>query len=122
VDPAREGRGECLSKENILSYLLWLYKKKGYSEAHLHTTVNALKFYFEKVEGRARQFYDLPWPKRPHKLPAILAEQEIVALIKSTLNLKYKTLLMAVNSDGLRVSELVCLKVTDFIMKAVSTV
>jgi integrase/recombinase XerD len=58
-----------LTKSHVYSYLLWLIKAKGYSETHVHTAVNALKFYFEQVEGRGREFYDLPRPKKPSKLP-----------------------------------------------------
>jgi len=102
-----------LSKDHIQAYLLWLLQKKGYSEAHLHTTINAIKFYFEKVEGRTKEFYDLPRPKKPYKLPNVLAEEEIISLIKKTENLKHKTLLMASYAAGLRVSELVSLKISD---------
>jgi site-specific recombinase XerD len=102
-----------LTKNHVQSYLLWLIKTKGYSETHIHTTVNALKFYFEQVEGRAREFYDLPRPKKPSKLPQILAEEEVVSLIMKTGNLKHRALLMTSYSAGLRVSELVNLKIGD---------
>jgi integrase/recombinase XerD len=102
-----------LSKEHMQSYLLWLIQKRGYSEAHIHTAVNAIKFYFEQVEERQREFYDLPRPKKPQKLPSILAEEEVVALIQKTKNLKHKTVLMAAYSAGLRVSELVGLELRD---------
>jgi integrase/recombinase XerD len=102
-----------LTKAHVQSYLLWLMKKKGYSETQLHTVINALKFYFEKVEGRGKEFYDLPRPKKPFTLPEILAEEEIVTLIQRTDNLKHKTLLMASYAAGLRVSELVGLKIKD---------
>lgn len=102
-----------LTKGHVQSYLLWLIQKKGVSEAGVHTAVNALKFYFEQVEGRAKEFYDLPRPQRPQKLPAILAEEEIVSLIQKTANLKHRALLMASYAAGLRVSELVSLKIAD---------
>jgi site-specific recombinase XerD len=91
----------------------WLMEKKGYTEAAMHTVVNALKFYFEKVEGKTSEFYNLPRPKKPHKIPHILAETEIIDLIRKTENLKHRALLMASYSAGLRVSELVTLKKTD---------
>jgi hypothetical protein len=56
-----------LTKAHVQSYLLWLLQQKGYSEAGVHTAVNALKFYFEKVEGREKEFYDLPRPKKARK-------------------------------------------------------
>ncbi|RYY42047.1 MAG: integrase, partial [Chitinophagaceae bacterium] len=102
-----------LNKEHIQAYLLWLVKNKGYSEVHVHMAVNAIKFYFEQVEGRGREFYDLPRPRKPSKLPDILAEEEVVSLLNTTSNLKHKALLMTAYSAGLRVSELVKLKVLD---------
>jgi site-specific recombinase XerD len=102
-----------LTKAHVQSYLLWLLQQKGYSEAGVHTAVNALKFYFEKVEGREKEFYDLPRPKKPEKLPSVLGEEEMIALIKATPNLKHRTLLMTAYAGGLRVSELVSLQIKD---------
>jgi site-specific recombinase XerD len=102
-----------LTKAHLESYLLWLVKKKGYKESHLHTAINALKFYFEQVEGRGKEFYDIPRPKKPLRLPHILAEEEVVALVRSTPNLKHRALLMTAYGAGLRVSELVNLKLGD---------
>jgi site-specific recombinase XerD len=102
-----------LTRERVQAYLLWLLREKGYSEANLHTTINALKFYFEQVEGRGREFYDLPRPKKPSKLPSVLSEQEMISLIEGTENLKHRSLLMTAYSAGLRVSELVSLKLRD---------
>lgn len=109
----RENPVDALGKEHVQSYLLWLMQRKGYSEAHVHTAVNALKFYFEQVAGREKEFYDLPRPKKPSKLPDILAEEEMLSLILGTKNLKHRCLLMTSYSAGLRVSELVGLKITD---------
>jgi site-specific recombinase XerD len=102
-----------LTKAHLESYLLWLVKKRGYRESHLHTAINALKFYFEQVEGRGKEFYDIPRPKKPLKLPHILAEEEVVTLVKATANLKHRALLMTAYGAGLRVSELVGLRLSD---------
>jgi site-specific recombinase XerD len=102
-----------LEKKHIESYLLWLLQKKGYTEANIHNTVNALKFYFEKVEGRGTEFYDLPRPKKPQTLPSVLAKEEVVDLIKKTDNLKHRAILMTCYSAGLRVSEVVGLQIRD---------
>ncbi len=102
-----------LEKDHIQSYLLWLLKEQGCSETKVHTTVNAIKFYFEQVIDRQKVVYDLPRPKKPFKLPSILAAEEIIQLILSVKNLKHKTLLMTGYSSGLRVSEIIHLKMTD---------
>lgn len=102
-----------LEKKHILSYLLWLLEQCGYSETHVHTAVNAIKFYFEKVLGRENEFYDLPRPKKHLLLPSVLAESEMLNMILAIGNLKHRCLLMAGYSAGLRVSEIVALRITD---------
>lgn len=104
---------DSLTKNHIQSYLLWLLQKKGLSEQVVHTAVNAIKLYYEKVAGRGREFYDLPRPKKPEKLPVVLAEEEVVNLILNTPNLKHRALIMTAYAAGLRVSELVNLKIDD---------
>jgi integrase/recombinase XerD len=102
-----------LTKEQVQAYMLWLLKHKRYSYTHLHTTINALKFYFEQVQGREKEFYDLPRPQKQLKLPSVLSEAEVVSLIQKTVNIKHRALLMTAYSAGLRVSELVNLRVQD---------
>jgi integrase/recombinase XerD len=68
---------------------------------------------FEKVLGYDRELYDLPRPRMPKKLPDVLAEEELVAIFSSVSNLKHRVLLMTSYSMGLRVSELVSLKLAD---------
>lgn len=102
-----------LEKKHILSYLLWLLNKKGYTELHAHSTINALKFYFEKVMDRPREFYDLPRPRKPRSLPSILAQEEFVKIVQQLTNLKHRAMILTCYSAGLRVSEIVSLKVAD---------
>jgi integrase/recombinase XerD len=102
-----------LTKEQIMSYLLWLLEKKGCSETKVHTAVNTIKFYFEQVLLRQKEFYDLPRPKKPFKIPSILAEQEVFELIQKVKNIKHRAILMTGYAGGLRVSEIVCLQIKD---------
>ncbi|RYE00893.1 MAG: integrase [Sphingobacteriales bacterium] len=109
--------GECpvqgMTKEQVQSYLLLLLQQYHYSDLHVHTAVNALKFFFEQVEGRGKEFYDLPRPKKAQTLPPVLAPKEVEQLILKETNLKHRALLMTAYSGGLRVSELVHLKFAD---------
>jgi hypothetical protein len=66
-----KGKVSEMTKERVQAYLLWLLHKRRYSATHLNTAINALKFYFEQVLGRGREFYDLPRPKRSMKLAVI---------------------------------------------------
>lgn len=102
-----------LQKEHVMSYLLWMLEKRGCSETQVHTAVNAIKFYFEQVLKKEKAFYDLPRPKKPLKLPSVLAEEEVINIIKHVKNLKHRAILMTGYSAGLRVSEIVNLKTVD---------
>lgn len=102
-----------LEKTHVLSYLLWLIKNQGYSEQHVHSAVNAIKFYFEKVKKYPPEFYDLPRPKKPLKLPAVLSLQEMTRLIQQLVNIKHRTMIMTGYAAGLRVSEIINLKTKD---------
>lgn len=104
---------DTFTKERIIKYMGWLVEIKNYSESNLNTTINALKFYFEKVLGKSAEYYDLPRPRPTHKLPDVLAEEEVVALIRKIDNLKHRALVMLSYSAGLRVSDLVNLKLRD---------
>ena len=55
----------------------------------------------------------LPRSKRENKLPNVLSQNEVLKILNTNTNLKHKTLLFLVYSAGLRVSEVVRLRVTD---------
>ena len=56
---------------------------------------------------------ELPTTKVTYKLPSILSTDEVQSIIKATVNIKHKLLLIILYGAGLRVSEAVNLRVTD---------
>jgi site-specific recombinase XerD len=72
-----------------------------------------VKFYFEKVLKREKFFFDIPRPKKPLQLPNVLALSQVERLFSKLENLKHKTMLYLAYSAGLRVSEVVNLRVKD---------
>src|ERR1700712_4044726 len=83
------------------------------AEATLHSRINALKFYYERVLGKDKFFWEIPRPKKHFQLPKVLSEKEIGRLFNAITNIKHKAILFAAYSAGLRVSEVVNLKITD---------
>lgn len=75
--------------------------------------VNAIKFYFEKVKGGERKYYPIDRPIREKMLPEVCSEEEIISILKATTNLKHKAILMTIYSGGLRIGELVNMKIKD---------
>jgi integrase/recombinase XerD len=101
-----------LLTDDVKRYLLKCMKE-GLTENTMHSRINALKFYYEQVLGREKFFLDIPRPKKPSQLPKVLGEQEITRLFNAVTNNKHKAILFAAYSAGLRVSEVVNLKLRD---------
>lgn len=104
---------DSLSNEELHGLLLWFLQVKGCTEHYMHVLINAMKFYFEKVLGRDPEHIDLPRPRKPLQLPVVLAEEEVVKMMESMENIKHRCILMTAYSGGLRVSEVVSLKLKD---------
>ncbi|MBS1615519.1 MAG: tyrosine-type recombinase/integrase [Bacteroidetes bacterium] len=102
-----------LTPERLRSYCLYCIRTLHLNENHMHSRINALKFYYEQVLGREKFFFEIPRPQKPYLLPKVLSNQEISRLFQATENLKHRVLLKLCYGMGLRVSEVVHLKITD---------
>jgi len=101
------------STEQLKSYLLYCLQILKLSENQVHSRINAIKFYYEKVLKRPGIVLDMPRPKKPSLLPKVINIEDIAKMIKQTENLKHKTILMLVYGMGLRVSEIINIRITD---------
>ena len=102
-----------LKPEHLKRYLVYCYEKLGLKENTLHSRINAIKFYYEQVLGKEKFFWEIPRPKKPLILPKLLNEEELARLFNALTNRKHKAMLFTIYSAGLRVSELVNLKIAD---------
>ena len=102
-----------LDANRLRDYFVYCTNALRLSENTLHSRINAVKFYYEKVLGRVRFFYEIPRPKKPILLPNVLAISQVERLFMQLENLKHKTMLYLAYSAGLRVSEVVNLRVKD---------
>lgn len=99
--------------QQLRDYLQYCFEQLKLSENTLHSRINALKFYYEQVIKREKFFWDIPRPKKPMQLPKLLNEDELARLFNSIQNKKHKAILFTAYSAGLRVSEVVNLKLAD---------
>ena len=102
-----------LKPEHLKRYLVYCYDKLGLKENTLHSRINAMKFYYEQVLKREKFFWEIPRPKKPFQLPKLLNENELTKLFNALTNKKHKAMLFTIYSAGLRVSEIVNLKLRD---------
>lgn len=96
----------------VRGYLLALLDQ-GKSHGYVNQAVSAIKFLFRHVLGRAAPAADLPRPKAERKLPSVLSPEEVARILDSISNPKHRAILMTVYAAGLRVGEVVRLKVSD---------
>jgi len=71
----------------------------------------AIKSFYEITVGMPIKLDKIPFSKKDKKLPQILEEDEIRAIIKVCANLKHKTIVCILYGCGLRISEIINLKI-----------
>jgi site-specific recombinase XerD len=85
----------------------------GISWPALNQNVCALRFFYGVTMQRADLPERIPHAREPHKLPVILSADEVVQFLEAVPGLKSRTALTVAYAAGLRVSEVVRLKVND---------
>lgn len=104
---------ELTDCEDVRLYMLYLLEERGCSMSHLSQAYSALKVLFVKVLGRDGCGDKIPRPKRARTLPAVMSVEEVERLIRSLGNIKHRTMLQVLYGAGLRVSELIGLRIGD---------
>ncbi len=102
-----------LESTKLRSYFLYCTNTLKLSENTLHSRMNAVKFYFEQVLHREKLFFEIPRPKKPTQLPKVISAKDIKKLFEETVNLKHNLMLKLCYGMGLRVSEIINIKITD---------
>ncbi len=97
----------------LKDYLAYCHHTLKLSENTIHSRMNAIKFYYEQVLKNEKIFWQIPRPKKRIDLPKVISEEKIVAAFFSVVNIKHRAILLTAYSAGLRVSEVVGLKVSD---------
>ncbi|KYG76156.1 hypothetical protein AWW68_08075 [Roseivirga spongicola] len=104
---------EQLNDSHVAEFQTYLVSEKKVSTSSQNQYINAIKFYFEKVLGRERGYYHIERPIKEFRLPKVLTEKEVSAILNSVHNLKHKAMLLMVYSSGLRAGELIKLHIGD---------
>jgi site-specific recombinase XerD len=104
---------DLIDETMIIKFLRFLVTERKVSTTYQNQSINAIKFYYEKVLGGQRKFYFIDRPKKEQTLPSVLSSQEVTQLLRANTNLKHKAILMTIYSAGLRISEAINLKISD---------
>jgi len=102
-----------LSLDEIREYQLYLINIRRLSAEQVNQFVSAAKFFYTVT-------METPWPEKalvrqkvPEKLPVVLSPEEVELFFTHVPLIRYRAALMVAYGAGLRVSEVVHLKVSD---------
>jgi site-specific recombinase XerD len=102
-----------LSSEHIREFQRYLVEDKKCSWSQLNQTVCALRFFYRVCLDTPAVIEYIPYAKQPKSLPVVLSRAEARRLLEATQDLKHRTVLMLLYGTGLRISELLALRVGD---------
>lgn len=102
-----------ISDDEVQAYVLYLIRDRQRSWSTCNITVNALRFLYHTTLTRDRTTFCVPSPRQPGTLPAILSRAEVERLIAHAPNPKHHAMLLTTYAAGLRLTEVLHLRVTD---------
>ena len=102
-----------LGPRHIREYQAELFQKRKLSSGTVTIQLAALRFFYTKTLRRSWSVADTPYPKRSHRLPAILSQEEVAQLIGAASTAFHRTLLMTLYATGARNAEVTRLKFSD---------
>jgi len=102
-----------LNHTHLREYQAYLLRERQLEPRTVKLHVSALRFFFVKTLKRPYMLEDIPFPKVPRRLPAILTTEEVARLIDGAKTLTHRTMLMVLYSTGMRNAELRHLQVRD---------
>ncbi|USB34939.1 site-specific integrase [Paenibacillus sp. YPG26] len=101
-----------LQTRHVRDYLLQLFKLER-SHSYINQAMSAMKLFLSQAYKRPDLIVNLPRPRKEKKLPPVLSMEELRLIFGSLSNLKHRMILMLTYSAGLRVGEVVRLRLND---------
>jgi len=103
---------EVLGSEEVRAFQLHLLARRV-SWSSFNQAVCALRFLYRATLPRPEQLPMIPYGKKPKKLPSVLSPAEVVRLLEAAEPQRDRVLLQVAYACGLRLSEVLHLRVTD---------
>lgn len=96
-----------LSRDQLQAFLYHLVLERNLSPSTCNVAINALRLYYQLVEGVPRDQLGLmlPRPRTGWRLPEVLSTQEVERLIAHARQPHHRTFLMTVYGTGMRLAE-----------------
>lgn len=105
------GRFLFLDEDLIKNFLL-LKKEQKCSPKTTNIFLSAIKFFYSEILHKPFDIH-IKFAKRESKIPVVLSNSQILQIIRTTQNLKHRLIISLAYASGLRVGEIVNLKIGD---------
>ena len=102
-----------ITEGEVQAYLLYLIRERKRAWNTCNIVVHGLRFFYHVTLKRERTTFTIPAGRQPATLPEILSREDIQRLLAATTSPKERALVATAYSTGLRVKELVHVKLTD---------
>ena len=102
-----------ITDKEWFNYVFHLVNTKKISASTQRQVVGSLKLFYKEVYNLDKDFSKFIVSQRENKIPDVLTVNEVKFILNHTKNLKHKALLSLLYGSGLRIGELLELKVTD---------
>lgn len=104
---------ELSTLEEVSGYLLHLSEERKLSQSLLNAAYSAIKVLLEQVLGREWDTRMLPRSRREKTLPQVLSAADALKIVNAPANVKHRTILRLLYATGLRMAEVLSLKISD---------
>lgn len=102
---------DLMSHRELQDYLIYMKEEENLTFSSCNVARSAIRFFYGNVLKDEDIYISIPAQRTPKFLPEVLSAEEVMKLIDSTTNFRNRLLLMTAYAGGLRLEELVSLKV-----------
>jgi len=96
---------DLITEDEIRRFFLYMINERKVSASSVTVYLCGIKFFFEVTLKRTWKIFDLVRPVRSKKLPVVLSQEEVRAILILILNPVYRMALTIIYACGLRISE-----------------
>ncbi len=103
-----------LTNRAVELFIETVFMERNYSVSSQRQFISALKIFTVFCPQTKIHNLSLERPKKSRILPSVLSQEEVLRIIQYTQNIKHRAILTLLYSCGLRIGELINLKLIDF--------
>lgn len=104
---------EEITQQQLEDFIIWLVEKKKIGQSYQKAMIATITKFYKEIFRRNVDLRHLYPKRKEHKLPNFLTRDEVRKILDITQNLKHKAILTTIYSCGLRLGEVLELKIAD---------